>query len=254
MCDLFMSDLYGRHCHSVAPRGPKLSSRLARYFLMPLRKPACYCAKSDGHPFATLTFKAAGKKRVREHSGRLAQGSSTARSGRQDSKRLPPLYRPDSMLNPPAKNSQPPLNGGWGIFDRRFGEFSTGVDISTTDGGGTSAQGQCRGRGLAGRPAFCVRTVGRQCAARARDRSSWLTRWGCLHATVSRYRCPPAANEFRSLLDLLGVETRSHLLRAGSPIGRAGRGGAVSFSGPLGLVVVGCQESADWWSGRWPRG
>ena len=27
-------------------------------------KPSCRCAKGDGHPFATLTFMAAGKKRV----------------------------------------------------------------------------------------------------------------------------------------------------------------------------------------------
>ena len=27
-------------------------------------KPSCHCAKEDGHPFATLTFMAAGKKRV----------------------------------------------------------------------------------------------------------------------------------------------------------------------------------------------
>lgn len=27
-------------------------------------KPSCHCANSDGHPFATLTFMAAGKKRV----------------------------------------------------------------------------------------------------------------------------------------------------------------------------------------------
>ena len=27
-------------------------------------KPACHCAKGDGHPFATLTFMLAGKKRV----------------------------------------------------------------------------------------------------------------------------------------------------------------------------------------------
>ena len=27
-------------------------------------KPSCHCAKSDGHPFATLTFMVAGKKRV----------------------------------------------------------------------------------------------------------------------------------------------------------------------------------------------
>ena len=30
---------------------------------------------------------------------------------------------------PTGRNSQPPPNGGWGIFARRFGEFSTGVDI-----------------------------------------------------------------------------------------------------------------------------
>jgi hypothetical protein len=27
-------------------------------------KPSCHCAKGDGHPFATLTFMMAGKKRV----------------------------------------------------------------------------------------------------------------------------------------------------------------------------------------------
>lgn len=27
-------------------------------------KPSCHCAKGDGHPFATLTFMASGKKRV----------------------------------------------------------------------------------------------------------------------------------------------------------------------------------------------
>jgi len=27
-------------------------------------KPSCHCAQGDGHPFATLTFMAAGKKRV----------------------------------------------------------------------------------------------------------------------------------------------------------------------------------------------
>src|SRR5690242_15011197 len=32
---------------------------------------------------------------------------------------------------PNGRNSQPPLQRGWGIFDRRFGEFSTGVDNET---------------------------------------------------------------------------------------------------------------------------
>ena len=27
-------------------------------------RPSCHCAKGDGHPFATLTFRVAGKKRV----------------------------------------------------------------------------------------------------------------------------------------------------------------------------------------------
>lgn len=35
---------------------------------------------------------------------------------------------------------------------------------------------------------------------------SWLARCGCLHASVSRYRCPPCRYECRPLLDLLGVE------------------------------------------------
>jgi hypothetical protein len=35
---------------------------------------------------------------------------------------------------------------------------------------------------------------------------SWLARCGCLHAAVSRYRCPPCHKECRPLLDLLGVE------------------------------------------------
>jgi hypothetical protein len=35
---------------------------------------------------------------------------------------------------------------------------------------------------------------------------SWLARCGCLHAPVSRYRCPPCHYECRPLLDLLGVE------------------------------------------------
>jgi hypothetical protein len=34
----------------------------------------------------------------------------------------------------------------------------------------------------------------------------WLARCGCLHAAVSRYRCPPCHKECRPLLDLLGVE------------------------------------------------
>lgn len=35
---------------------------------------------------------------------------------------------------------------------------------------------------------------------------SWLARCGRLHASVSRYRCPPCRHECRPLLDLLGVE------------------------------------------------
>ena len=35
---------------------------------------------------------------------------------------------------------------------------------------------------------------------------SWLARYGCLHAPVARYRCPPCHYECRPLLDLLGVE------------------------------------------------
>jgi len=35
---------------------------------------------------------------------------------------------------------------------------------------------------------------------------SWLARCGCLHAPVTRYRCPPCRYECRPLLDLLGVE------------------------------------------------
>jgi hypothetical protein len=35
---------------------------------------------------------------------------------------------------------------------------------------------------------------------------SWLARCGCLHAAVSRYRCPPCHYECRPLLDWLGVE------------------------------------------------
>ncbi|MGH9722051.1 MAG: ISKra4 family transposase [Bryobacteraceae bacterium] len=35
---------------------------------------------------------------------------------------------------------------------------------------------------------------------------SWLARCGCLHASVSRYRCPPCRYQCRPLLDLLGVE------------------------------------------------
>ena len=44
---------------------------------------------------------------------------------------------------------------------------------------------------------------------------SWLARYGCLRAPVSRYRCPPCQYECRPLLDLLGElpssETRSTL-------------------------------------------
>jgi len=35
---------------------------------------------------------------------------------------------------------------------------------------------------------------------------SWLARFGCLHAAVTRYRCPTCQAERRPLLDLLGVE------------------------------------------------
>ena len=35
---------------------------------------------------------------------------------------------------------------------------------------------------------------------------SWLAGCGCLHAAVSRYRCPPCRYECRPLLDLLDVE------------------------------------------------
>jgi len=35
---------------------------------------------------------------------------------------------------------------------------------------------------------------------------SWFARCGCLHAAVSRYRCPPCRYECRPLLDLLDVE------------------------------------------------
>jgi hypothetical protein len=35
---------------------------------------------------------------------------------------------------------------------------------------------------------------------------SWFSRCGCLHAAVSRYRCPPCRYESRPLLDVLGVE------------------------------------------------
>jgi hypothetical protein len=35
---------------------------------------------------------------------------------------------------------------------------------------------------------------------------SWVARFGCLHATVARYRCPACKAERRPLLDLLGVE------------------------------------------------
>jgi len=35
---------------------------------------------------------------------------------------------------------------------------------------------------------------------------SWFARCGCLHAAVSRYRCPPCRYECRPLLDVLGVE------------------------------------------------
>jgi len=35
---------------------------------------------------------------------------------------------------------------------------------------------------------------------------SWLARYGCLRAPVSRYRCSPCHYECRPLLDLLGVE------------------------------------------------
>ena len=35
---------------------------------------------------------------------------------------------------------------------------------------------------------------------------TWLARCGCLHASVSRDRCPPCRYECRPLLDLLGVE------------------------------------------------
>jgi len=35
---------------------------------------------------------------------------------------------------------------------------------------------------------------------------SWLARCGRLHASVSRYRCPPCRHQSRPLLDLLGVE------------------------------------------------
>jgi transposase len=35
---------------------------------------------------------------------------------------------------------------------------------------------------------------------------SWVARFGRLHATVARYRCPACKGERRPLLDLLGVE------------------------------------------------
>jgi len=35
---------------------------------------------------------------------------------------------------------------------------------------------------------------------------SWVARWGRLHASVARYRCPACKDEHRPLLDLLGVE------------------------------------------------
>ena len=35
---------------------------------------------------------------------------------------------------------------------------------------------------------------------------SWFARCGCLHAAVSRYRCPPCRYECRPVLDLLDVE------------------------------------------------
>ena len=45
---------------------------------------------------------------------------------------------------PTGRNSQPPPDGGWGIFDRRFGEFSTGVDST-----GVTVGERGRGRRIA---------------------------------------------------------------------------------------------------------
>ena len=38
------------------------------------------------------------------------------------------------------------------------------------------------------------------------DSVSWLARFGLLHASVVRYRCPVCQDECRPLLDVLGVE------------------------------------------------
>jgi hypothetical protein len=39
-----------------------------------------------------------------------------------------PLHQLSVMVNQVAGNRQPPLSRGWGIFNRRNGEFSSGVD------------------------------------------------------------------------------------------------------------------------------
>jgi hypothetical protein len=39
-----------------------------------------------------------------------------------------PLHRATAMVDEVAGNCQPPLTRGWGIFSRRFGEISIGVD------------------------------------------------------------------------------------------------------------------------------
>ena len=40
----------------------------------------------------------------------------------------PPLHQPNAMVNRITGNRQPPLGRGWGNFNRRNGEFSSGVD------------------------------------------------------------------------------------------------------------------------------
>ena len=47
---------------------------------------------------------------------------------------------------------------------------------------------------------------GRRTRCQVTREVSWLARCGHLHASVSRYRCPPCRYESRPLLDLLGVE------------------------------------------------
>lgn len=68
---------------------------------------------------------------------------------------------------------------------------------------------------------------------------SWLARCGCLHAFVSRYRCPSCRYDCRPLLDLLGVEPGRISGALARLLALLGRSGSLSLSGTAGLVVVG---------------